>query len=177
MDECTDEEYEDITEESDEAEYIEPEDIMQQDWGSTKDRIKYQFKKNLDALFAAVYNEEEIERVMEILSLLEVDLKSNIDMTKIDGCIKSSITRYFAAKQTELHKIIKNYLTVKAPNGSLTPKPIDKSCKTKDFFYDMVFELYETMDASVNPLYDYLSRLFTIEKQALVCWNVQIFTS
>ena len=166
IEEYDDDDYEDISDESEEAEYFEQEDIMCQDWGNSKERIKYscQFKTNLDALFGATYNEESEDRIGEIIGLLQADLKRTIDMTKIDDCIKSSITRYFQGKQNELHKIIKNYLTVKAPNGSLTPKPIDKTCKTKDFFYDMVFGLYETMDSAVNPLHESLSKLFTIEK-------------
>ena len=124
-----------------------------------KDRLRFtrQFRNNLDFLLCCVYEEQDEINEKEIISLLQADLSRPIDESKIADCIKMAINRYFTGKQNELHKIIKDNLTVKAANGNLTPKPIDKHSRTKDLFYDTVFDLYEMMDVSVKPLYKIFS--------------------
>ena len=111
-----------------------------------------QFCMNLDALFRAIYDDDEDEWIEEITGLIKADLEKEIDRSKIIDCMKNSIQRYLIWKRNELHDLIKTYLTVVDNQNNLSPKPVQDAVPYYKWFMEQLIATYWITDQSVDQL-------------------------
>lgn len=107
---------------------------------------------NLDALFRAIYDDDEDEWIEEITALIKADLEKEIDRSKIIDCMKNSIQRYLIRKRNELHELIKTYLTVVDNQNNLSPKPVQDAVPYYKRFMEQLIATYWITDQSVDQL-------------------------